>query len=308
MEAVAALHASHFLPLPFLSSILPSGYYQAAINHTYSFCNPWTNCVPGQRITNDGTTSTNQVCGACPAGYYSYTNNAATCTQCSAGYYQSQQGQSACLECGLNYYSNPGASNCSLIPAGYYGNSGSITARGGVAPCPAGYACPGGAQPPQSCILGRTYQPNTGQSTCLSVTQCSSGYELITAATISTDNVCSTCIFGSQFGLNNQCYNYTVCPPGTYPTVAPTVTSDRVCSPCPNNTYKANSNNNNCTAYSWCFSGTYISTPGSPTSNVVCSSCTAGVNFANSTNQTSCHPVSICNAGFAEGEPPTVST
>lgn len=71
---------------------------------------------------------------------------------------------------------------------------------------------------------------------CEDVTKCGADEFQVTAATSSSDAVCSSCEGENSFNnpVTKECEDVTECQPGTYQTAAPTVTSDRVCKVCLN--------------------------------------------------------------------------
>src|SRR5690606_32621765 len=67
-----------------------AGTFSATSNATS--CQAWTNCQPGTRVNQAGTSTTNRTCTACGNSTFSTSQNAASCQPwrtCSATQYQS---------------------------------------------------------------------------------------------------------------------------------------------------------------------------------------------------------------------------
>jgi len=116
-----------------------------------------------RRSSTDFTTKwdyTSQM--ACGGGYYL---NGYDCVEVGPGYY-SPENDNTRYECGGNNYYCPTNTNTAPTPVsvGFYSTGGTPTTRTGQAECEAGYYCVDGVK---TCCPAGTYQPDTGQTSCL---------------------------------------------------------------------------------------------------------------------------------------------
>lgn len=73
--------------------------------------------------------------------------------------------------------------------------------RGFLEICAAGIACANGTVTP--CVLGNTYQDQTGQATCKPLTVCKAGQKVDTKGTTTADRTCSDCEAGTVSNAEN---------------------------------------------------------------------------------------------------------
>ena len=258
--------------------VCPVGTYQTAKGQ--SSC---TQCEAGTYNNKTGQTAAT-ACAACPVGTYQTAKGQSSCTQCNAGTFNDKTGQTAataCVTCGAGKISAVGSSACTVCPTGKYANANHTA----CVDCPAGKKCNNGLA--EDCAVG-TYQPSTGQSSCLacpvgtyqtakgqtSCTNCNAGtYNNLTGQ--SAASACKTCGTGTWSGAGSEtCTN---CPKGTASS-ATGATSDATCKQCAAGTY-AGKGSASCTA---CSAGTY-SAAGAES----CTGCSAGY-YVNETGQSVC--------------------
>lgn len=123
---------------------------------------------------------------------------------CAPGRSQQKTGQTECDPCGApDKFSAAGAPSCTAVSTGFYTTpeTGLIAERTNQMECPTGYACLNGLR--TACLvpdLGQfltdgtvpgTYQPQTGQTTCLSVRLCTPEEYMQAPSTLTTDRDCS---------------------------------------------------------------------------------------------------------------------
>ena len=247
---------------------------------------------------------------SCAAGTY-LAANATSCTTCPANSYctgytgvpnSSAHGIAACTSLGSNYTrSSAGATSSSscYIPASklsgkYVASSGSNT----LSTCTAGYRCPGTSNVYYGSTGGRiacvasssstagTYQPNTGQTSCITAT--TGNYVSSSGAT--SQSTCSAgyyCISGKRTG----------CAAGTYnPNTGQS--SSSACINCPAGSYTSTSGKSSCTscvASSSTTAGTYQPDEGKTS----CTIASAGyyVSSSGATSQSTCPAGSYCTGG-----------
>lgn len=147
-----------------------------------------------------GTYEANDTCFSCPSGTYnSITNITAItdCLPCDKGFY-SLASSTYCLPCADGSYADTtGSSQCTLCPAGTYGNMISGT-RGSLSYCA---HCP-----------ANTYNPNKGNATITACQLCPTGYMPSYAQDFCTHVIChSFCLtcYGTSNSQCNQC-NFSV--------------------------------------------------------------------------------------------------
>eukprot|EP00049_Salpingoeca_infusionum_P005502 m.92811 g.92811 ORF g.92811 m.92811 type:complete len:2840 (+) comp12991_c0_seq1:76-8595(+) len=276
-------------------------------------CDPLTTCQAGYFVSAAPTTSTDRGCATCSAGKFANTLNQAKCQPCPAGTSQPNGGSPSCADCGLGFYQpKQGSTTCAEIPAGSYGVGGSVSTRTGVLTCPAGSYCEGGAAPARLCPAG-TYQPQTGQSSCINVKVCGEGEFEKSPPTRYADRVCAACPSGSyqddESHTDDSCIPWTTCPSGSYVSTAPSDTNDRECTPCQSPaTYQSQSNQKTCLATKTCSPGSAETRSPTPSTDRVCTACKLGQTYQPNAGQTSCIAASVCQPGSYQTAAATLTT
>lgn len=252
-------------------------------------------------------------CKACDVGYYR--SSASSQTQCESGYYcggscarqtcaagtyQDDVGQSSCKNCPSNAYQDQsGQKSCKTCSTGYYRSSASSQQV-----CPAGSQCSGCLK--VSCVSGTNYTDDVGQTSCKAISRCGKAQRVQTAATASSDTVCTSCGSGtyqdSSSHLQSSCKTPSTCLVGTYVSQQVTLSSDRQCSACDGATgYQDQTNQAQCKTVQLCQAGQYASKAPTSSSNRVCTSCVLGSSYQSATShsQSSCIDV---QAACAQGK------
>eukprot|EP00054_Salpingoeca_dolichothecata_P029228 m.228623 g.228623 ORF g.228623 m.228623 type:complete len:2714 (-) comp26428_c0_seq3:87-8228(-) len=237
-------------------------------------CTTLTQCAPGYTTDVPETTTSDRTCKPCAKGTSDETLSN-TCTSCPGGTY---------TEAGT-------FGSCSLFkcPPGQYDDDG--LASTACSPCPPA-----------------TYQPNSGQQQCLSISACGAGSEVVAPATAIADLVCRSCTLGVTFNgasVGGTCKPVTPCPVGRQEASPPTVFADRVCADCSHGTYKSWAGQHPCAPITTCGAGFFPITAATTTANTVCGVCPID---SYSVNGTSCVPATVCGVGQFETRSPTLST
>ena len=178
-------------------------------------CKP--TCQAGYIINKDS------VCTPCPPGQQSLNNK---CVVADAGYFAVLGVEVACP---AGTWSAPGATQCTLCPAGTYSVAIGATSQSTCLPCPAGtWSGTAGVTSCTPCQSG-TYSTTTGRTTaCSSLckTSCSTGQYMTAVCSAWADMQCSTCstpTSGQQYTTavcgtttDTQFGTFPVCNPGYY--------------------------------------------------------------------------------------------
>ena len=221
---------------------------------------------------------------------------------------------------------NTGSARCTECPSGTYVPPSS------VGPCSQFLCSPGTydndvnpSTPCVSCNYMNSYQPNSGQSTCLPVSQCGPGYQEAAAPTLFTNRVCTACFQGINFkALNGSevgCTPVTQCTQSQYLIQAPTISSDRICSNltvCSQNQYETvaatYTSDRDCAALTVCNSSQYQTQAPTITSDRACASIsicnTAQFQTAASTKTSDrvCQALTVCTGAFFQVVAPTLTS
>lgn len=253
--------------------------YSDAVN--LAACKTVRSCTAGTYQTAAPTKSSNRQCGICGTGKYSSGTNQLQCSECSAGTYNDASEQSSCKVCGLGRYQDAtGQDDCKVISAGYYGTGGSSVSRTGVAECSAGYYCPGGADSQTACDGSQSYQDQTGQQSCKTVSSCGAGQRQTgglwepgrreqgggfwdDGRKGRGHRNLHTMLSLSRFRFRRLLLNLTFflcCAASGTLLAAPTTQSNRQCGPCPTDTYQSQASHSSttCTSTTRCTPGQYI--------------------------------------------------
>lgn len=191
-------------------------------------CKDCVKSCPAGQYLNGGkcTQTTSPSCEVCPKGYKCL-GGVKAAQKCPKGYAQPEEGKGVCVKCGADKHSTiVGAETCDDIPAGYYGSAGQDNAHTAIEPCPAGTRCPGGSHDPIKCGFG-TYQPEAGQSECLTCAVSDGVYQNRQGQRLCITPQKGSYVFANSRGggerpceRGSYCRNglKTLCPPGTYQT------------------------------------------------------------------------------------------
>lgn len=186
-------------------------------------------CQPGEFVTAAPTSTSNRGCQFCGVGTVSNTFNAVICSPCPAGESQPAEGQTSCV--------NPGC------PVGTR-SFGTIC-----------FACSPG-----------TFQNETGQDFCHTVSTCPPGWHIAVSSTATTDVVCQPCPAGSYSNQPNaevcancegdvefqdlpgqtSCVAQPMCSPGEKVEQVATPFAKRTCTQCPAGHFSAKTNALSC--------------------------------------------------------------
>eukprot|EP00817_Percolomonadidae_sp_ATCC50343_P003418 CAMPEP_0117418838 /NCGR_PEP_ID=MMETSP0758-20121206/542_1 /TAXON_ID=63605 /ORGANISM="Percolomonas cosmopolitus, Strain AE-1 (ATCC 50343)" /LENGTH=4727 /DNA_ID=CAMNT_0005199587 /DNA_START=68 /DNA_END=14251 /DNA_ORIENTATION=+ len=148
--------------------LCPAGHYCPAGTN-----NP-IKCPDGKYSPGDGA-STEQSCGACPAGYLCLSDSQ---IPCSTGFYCPGGNRSLEYPCPIGTYNDERQSHslsaCKPCPEGYLCQDSGI-GSGNISSCPTGHFCPAGSINPTACPSGtfRSEPRGTSNSSCH---QCHGGY------------------------------------------------------------------------------------------------------------------------------------
>ena len=134
-------------------------------------CQNYSVALPGQFVQSNGTATSNRVISTCAAGY-----------SCAGGF------TSPVLNASPSTYCPPGSSNPVVVPPGSYslpivGPATSMTL------CPPGFSCVNGVR--TACVNGSTFQPGSGQVSCLSCSTCAYGLNVTAACTATANITCA---------------------------------------------------------------------------------------------------------------------
>jgi hypothetical protein len=209
-------------------------------------CVPWTDCVPGQRVSSTGSATVDRACEACAAGRFGDQPNAMLCAEwrtCPAGSYVSTLGTAVsdrqCSNCADGTFSSvPNQAAClprGACPAGTEETSPATSTTPPVcAACEAGTFCPGGAAPKQGCPGGTWDHDASSATACVAWTTCSAGQFVTAAGAPTGDRGCAACAPGtfSTSGNASACAAWTACTPGSFVSAPGTATADRQCTVC----------------------------------------------------------------------------
>lgn len=211
-------------------------------------------------------------CTACPVGNGLFNN---TCPACSIGTYGAG-GTTACAACA------PGFVDMDMDPA---------------TPC---VMCNGMTQ----------YQNQSGQVSCMNVTQCLAGSQQSQSPTSSSDRICLLCPQG-QFtnGPEQTCHNLTQCSPGSYISVNGTLSSDNMCSTCDATMgfYQNLPGQYACNILTNCYAGQAQKTAPTSSSDRLCANCLSGT-FTTEPNALMCTQWTICGPGYTLLRPGSSTT
>jgi alpha-tubulin suppressor-like RCC1 family protein len=255
-------------------------------------CVRWRDCEPGERVSREGTASSDRECTACDEGTYSGVQNGRECRawrDCPAGDYVWRGGTSSldrdCSACPAETASTElNSVECSPWKDCERGTFVSQTAtRGRDRECT---ACP-----------PETFSAGENAVACTALTVCSEG-EYVTVEPSSTANrQCAPCPVWTFSEDENAeaCEPWTDCVEGEYQSGAPSDTADRACAACVGG-YTTVWNRTECTPWTECTEGQYVSVQGSPTTNQTCAGCPAGT-FSTGTNAAQCAPWTLCVPG-----------
>jgi hypothetical protein len=203
-------------------------------------CKPWTDCVPGQFVSTQGSTLRDRTCTPCPAQETSESSNAESCSpvSCTAGTEKDESGECvACqagtycvggsepsLPCDDHSWDDDGAPATACVPrrtcgeGERVGEEGNATANRTCVPCETG-----------------TFNTTDNASTCMEFSQCSAGTYVSVMGTSGNDYECTECEPGSFSSTDNapECTPWTECEaPANRMSSGPTSLIDRRCVAC----------------------------------------------------------------------------
>lgn len=213
-------------------------YFNISIQFfTHRYCDsrgllqPRAQCDPGY-VCYGGAYSSTPTDGAtgelCPAGGYCVIGTFKP-IPCPPGRYSNTAGATNdqdCRKCDPGYYCKNASQPKPDGPcfAGYYCESASETPT--ATPADVGHFAPEGSSSQQQCLVG-TYQPHTGQGSCL---PCREGYYCDTKAM----NYSIPCTAGNYCPEGSEVPQF--CPPGTYNNFT-VQKSESDCKQCPSGKY-----------------------------------------------------------------------
>ena len=225
-------------------------------------CAAKTTCLAGQRVSAEGSTTSDRTCAGCTAGTFSAASNAATCTSCAAG-----------------SYSVAGASTCSACAAGSY------TA--------AGTSC-------TTCATGTWDNDGSSATACVNKTTCNAGQAVASEGTTTTNRTCTNCAAGTYSSTSNA-ISCTNCMAGTYSSTS-NATSCTSCTAGTYNSTSNATSCTSCAAACSAAAATYESTACTATTNRVCSvfpSCQGLTsNCGASSNDNCCTSLTVSGGNF----------
>ncbi len=269
-----------------------------------SDCVPWTECVPGERVSAEGTATADRACQPCTAETFSAATNAAACTawtSCVPGEHVSAEGTAfadrSCEACGTATFSTEAnASACmawtSCAPGEHVSQEGTATTDRACEPCTA-----------------ETFSTAENVAACTAWTSCVPGQYVAVAGTATADRSCAPCASGSFSTQSNTalCTTWTTCMPGQYVAGKGSATADRSCAPCAAASYSALPNAASCTAWTTCVPGQYVAVAGTATTDRSCAPCAAG-SFSTQPNTASCTAWTVCAVGDEQETPGTATS
>ncbi|MDB4968310.1 MAG: Tryptophan synthase alpha chain [Myxococcales bacterium] len=277
------------------SSACGAGQFQtagcsAAADRTCESCTAIPNCT-----AQTCTTSSNQICTACSAGFYLSGDHCVACatSACPSGQYEtaacSATADRTCGSC--TAIPNCAAETCTTSADQVCSacGSGSYLSGNACVACSTS-ACPSGQYETVACsaIADRVC------GACTAITNCTAE-----TCTTSSDQVCSACSSGSYLS-GNACVacSTTACPSGQYQTAACSAVADRVCGAC---TAITNCTAETCTTSSdqvcsACSSGKYPSGNSCLACSGACPSGEVQTTACSSTADRTCGPATDCYA------------
>ena len=262
-------------------------------------CSRWTDCLLGEFVAVDGTSTTDRYCLPCLEGV-NFTDmvNTSECvplTECQAGEYiehvattQSDRTCAACTD-GVNFSSVSNTAQCMPVSdcaSGEYvlAEPTLITDR----------VC-------APCVEGANFSAGTNATECTPLLDCLPGEYVSTEATVFTDRICDSCTDGVEY---STLYNSTTCTPisdclaGEYVLVDSNATADRICAPCTEGTnFSDVLNAPECMPVSHCNAGEYVLAEPTLFADRECQSCTLDTDYSTLINSPTCTALTICGPG-----------
>jgi hypothetical protein len=225
----------------------------------------------------------------------------ATVIECSPGEYESRAPTPT---------SNRACVTCKLCEAGKYAVAGSC---GGTRDT----SC-------EPCTFGSTYQPRSGQTSCLAVRRCRPG-SFQTDATLTEDARCTTCPKGQTDDDADPTTECVLCGAGLFtlqgsvgpcaqhPCFAGTADTDgnaaTLCVACDGiTTYQPLPGQTSCLQVPKCAPGSRRAVPPTWTTPGACTPCLVGLEYQEETDAVSCKRVSTCGDGSYAAAAPTATS
>eukprot|EP00050_Salpingoeca_kvevrii_P017594 m.66471 g.66471 ORF g.66471 m.66471 type:complete len:935 (+) comp7625_c0_seq1:3882-6686(+) len=253
----------------------PTGSFEAAPSSRTSqrVCQQYSQCVPGEYIVANGTSTSDIQCSQCPAGTTDLDFDWHTpCVPCANGTHTAAGSTGECTAC------SPGTADTDFNPSTRCAN----------------------------CIAGQSFQPTSGQTECKPAKQgCLPGFIAVADATQFADLICTQCP-PTTFAQNRTCAPAKECPAGQFEQAPPTPTSDRNCTTCPTGTFKKEAGNGECLPVSECPPGEIVAVPPTASSDRVCHQCIPKVQYDDGSGR--CVALTSCTADQYESRSPTLTS
>jgi len=271
-------------------------------------CSPLSlTCKTGTFFAALGNNMTDVTCKACSLGFFASSVSDAikaddiraecpskVSTVCAAGQY---------LEASATTTSD---ASCKPCATGTFSALTSSTTGNILTACPSVTVCNAGA------TYANTAATTSSNAVCACAEGATSNSGTGSALVCTSSSGCS----GNQYFDGSACVAISAtCPVGKFYATAATTTTDRVCSDCSAGTFSAATTDSTSTGSvltkcadvaTSCPAGTFYATASSTTADAVCTSCTLGtnynsdvINFALNSPGTPCTAVAVCGNGIA---------
>jgi hypothetical protein len=249
-----------------------------------------TDCLAGNHVADEGTTTTDRTCDSCEGPTFTTDKNQQACSpwkDCVAGLYVANEPSNTedrvCEACvGDTYTPDANLSECLPQQACAAGTVQTAEGTPSSLPvcevCEAGTYCAGDEAPKVPCGDEEWDDDQKSATACIAKKKCIPGEQVQGDGSATSDRSCEECPDETFSTADNTelCTAYTACVEGLFVDVQGTKTADQVCEDCAAGTFTDEPDLDSCQAWSDCAIGTAIDEDGTATSDRTCVACAPG--------------------------------